>query len=116
MNKGVLYVDDEQDLLELAKSFFEDEGLELDTCTNIQDAISLVKTNSYRVIITDAQMPGGSGGDLIRFLRSELSFQGIIILATGSLQKNLENSGYDIVINKPIDFDQLIDQVKEYLS
>jgi two-component system response regulator PilR (NtrC family) len=111
----ILYVDDESDILDLALSFFEDENIPLDTCSNIESAIALVKKNTYKVIITDAKMPGGTGFDLIRFLREDLLFQGKIILATGSLQRSTEKAGYDFVIQKPINFAEMIEKVKEIL-
>ncbi|MFP5386380.1 MAG: response regulator [Bacteriovoracia bacterium] len=112
---NVLYVDDEADLLDLALSFFEDENIPLDTCSNLESALSLLKKNDYRVIITDAKMPGGTGFDLIRIIREDLQFKGKIILATGSLQRSEANAGYDYVIQKPINFADMIEKVKEFL-
>lgn len=112
----ILYIDDETDLLELASSFFEDENLPLQTTSDFNEALSLLKQNTYDLVITDAKMPTGSGYDLINFLRKDSNFKGKIILATGSLQEAGGNVGYDIVVQKPIDFLQLIDTVKSMLN
>lgn len=112
----IIYIDDEVDLLELASSFFEDEGLPIETCSDFNEALSLLKSNRYDLVITDAKMPTGSGYDLINFLRNDQKFQGKIILATGSLQDAGDNAGYDIVVQKPIDFIQLIDTAKNLLK
>lgn len=112
---AVLYVDDETDLLELASSFFDDENIPLETCTDIETAKNLIRENTYKVVITDAKMPGGTGFDLIRFLREELRYKGKIILATGSLQESSGKTGYDLVIQKPINFPDMIEKVKELL-
>ena len=112
----ILYVDDEVDLLDLAASFFEDEGLILETSSDFNVALSLIQKHSYDLVITDAKMPTGSGYDLIKYLRSDQKFQGKIILATGSLQDAGGSAGYDIVVQKPIDFLNLIDTVKSMLN
>ena len=112
---AVLYVDDELDLLDLASSFFEDENIPLETCPDIESAKILMSKNTYKVIITDAKMPGGTGFDLMRFLREDLKFEGKIILATGSLQRSNEKIDYDLVIQKPINFPEMIEKVKEFL-
>lgn len=112
----ILYIDDETDLLELARSFFEDESLPLETTSDFNEAMVLLKKNTYDLVITDAKMPTGSGYDLIDFLKNDKNFTGKIILATGSLQDAGGNNGYDIVVQKPIDFLQLIDTVKDMLN
>lgn len=112
----ILYIDDETDLLELAASFFEDENLPLQTTSDFNEAISFLKKNTYDLVITDAKMPTGSGYDLIDFLKKDENFKGKIILATGSLQEAGSSAGYDIVVQKPIDFLQLIDTVKSMLN
>lgn len=116
MNPRLIYIDDEVDLLELARSFFEDEGLKLETTADFHEALTLLKKNTYDLVITDAKMPTGSGYELIDFLRQDKKFTGKIILATGSLQEATGKDGYDLVVQKPIDFIQMIDTVKELLK
>lgn len=115
MSAKVLYVDDEVDLLDLAKTFFDDEGIELDTCSDIQTAITKIKAGNYSVIISDAKMPSGSGHELFRILRADLKFSGKLYLVTGHLEKDGETKDYDFVIYKPIKFFELIDEIKAHL-
>lgn len=116
MSPRLIYIDDEVDLLELAQSFFEDENLKLETTPDFHEALSRLQKNSYDLVITDAKMPTGSGYALIDFLRKDKKFTGKIILATGSLQEATGKVGYDLVVQKPIDFIQLIDTVKSLLK
>lgn len=115
MSAKVLYVDDEVDLLDLAKTFFEDEGIELDICSDIHSALTKIKGGNYSVIISDAKMPSGSGHELFRILRSELKYTGKLYLVTGHLEKAGEDKDYDFVIYKPIKFFELIDEIKTHL-
>lgn len=115
MSSRVLYVDDEVELLELAKSFFEDESVPLEICPDFHQALSLVKATQYDVIISDARMPSGSGQELFHILRHKLGYKGKLILVTGNLEKAGAVVDYDLVIYKPIKFHDLVDVVKSYL-
>lgn len=110
----VLFVDDEEDLLEIAVGFFEDENLDLDTASDFSTALSKIKENNYDVIISDANMPTGSGIELFTILNNEMNYKGKLILATGDLENPAwkKTTRYDFVVNKPLDFADLIQRVK----
>lgn len=115
--KRVLYIDDEADLLELAASFFEEENLPIDTCTDFDTALKLIRENNYDVIITDAKMPSGSGYDLYKIVKAEDKFKGKFILVTGNIQTIGEENKhhFDLVIYKPLRFEELVASVKKIL-
>lgn len=110
----VLFVDDEVDLLEIAAGFFEDENISLDTASDFSTALKKIKENNYDVIISDANMPTGSGIELFSILNKEMNFQGKLVLATGEMENPAwkKLARYDLVVNKPLDFLNLITQVK----
>ncbi len=113
----ILYIDDETDLLDLAASFFEDENLPIDTASHFDEALKLIRANQYDIIISDAKMPSGSGFELFKIIKTEGYFQGKSILVTGNLDNQTESNknGFDLVIYKPIKFQELIDTVKSML-
>lgn len=115
MSARILYVDDEVELLDLARSFFEDESLPLETCSDFHNAVNLVQTENFDVIISDAKMPSGSGHELFHILRHKLGYKGKLILVTGNLEKPETQTDYDMVIYKPIKFHDLINLVKSFL-
>lgn len=116
MNRKILYIEDEPDLIELATSFFEDEKLPIDHCSSVKDAINLIKQNQYDVIISDVQLPDGNGHELFDIIKRDSLFSGKFILVTGNLHSGREaNHRYDQVIYKPIDFFGLIDIVRRSL-
>lgn len=113
----VLYIDDEADLLDLAASFFEDEGLPIETCTDFQQALTLIRSKEFDLIITDAKMPSGSGYDLISIVKKEERFKGKFILVTGNIETIGEQKNeFDLVIYKPLRFEELVASVKNLLS
>lgn len=114
----ILYIDDENDLLNLASSFFEDESLPIETCTTFSEAMEKIRNSTYDLIISDARMPTGSGQELLSKIRAEKLFSGKFILVTGNLDFQDENdkNSYDLVLYKPLRFQDLVDQAKEMLS
>ncbi|MFL5785447.1 MAG: response regulator [Bacteriovoracaceae bacterium] len=114
----ILYVDDERDLLELAVTFFEEEGLPIETASDYDEALTLIRKNHYDLIISDVRMPSGSGIDLVALVREEKKFSGKLILVSGDIKSRDEckRAGCDFIMNKPIDFFGLIDKARELLE
>lgn len=114
----ILYVDDEADLLDLAASFFEEENLPIETCTDFHAALDLIRTNNYEVIISDANMPSGSGYELFSIIKKEGFFQGKFILVTGNIGSigEVKTHEFDLILYKPIRFEELVATVKQLMS
>lgn len=114
----ILYIDDEEDLVNLAESFFLDEQISIDTSTTFQHALEKIKSTSYDLIISDARMPTGSGLDLLKLIKKENLFGGKFILVTGNVENHQDHDVLDCdrVIYKPLRFQELVDEVKVILS
>ena len=115
MSPRILYVDDEADLVELASSFFEDSEIPIDTSTDFQHALNLIRKNNYDIIISDVNMPTGSGHELYATIKKENIFHGKFVLVTGNAPGNEDTSEYELVILKPINFMDLVDEIKKIL-
>ena len=71
---SVLYVDDEEGLLELGKLFLEKSGqFRVDTVTSADEALRILKSTSYDAIVSDYQMPDMDGIALLKAIRTEFS-------------------------------------------
>lgn len=114
----ILYVDDEMDLLNLASSFFEDENIPIDVCSDFSDALEMVRKNTYDLIISDGRMPSGSGKELFTILRTEKIHNGKFILVTGNLdfKNDDEKELFDLVMFKPLRFQDLVQEAKRILK
>ena len=80
----ILFIDDEEILVEMGKTMLERLGYEVTGCPNGNEALNLIHNDPERfdVIITDQTMPGMTGLDLAR--RILLMRPGVpIILCTG---------------------------------
>ena len=67
--KSVLWVDDEAELLEPHRMFLRDKGFEVETATNADDAVEMVRRRRSDLVLLDEQMPGKRGLEALRELR-----------------------------------------------
>jgi DNA-binding NarL/FixJ family response regulator len=67
--KSVLWVDDEAELLEPHRMFLRDKGFEVESATNADDAVEMVRRRPFSLVLLDEQMPGKRGMDALRELR-----------------------------------------------
>jgi CheY-like chemotaxis protein len=65
----ILWTDDEIEVLKPHIFFLREKGYEIDTCSNGNDTIDLVKQNAYDLILLDEHMPGLSGIETLRRIK-----------------------------------------------
>jgi CheY-like chemotaxis protein len=65
----ILWVDDEVDLLKPHLMLLRGEGYEVDAIMNGNDALELLRTETYDLVLLDEQMPGLRGMDVLKELR-----------------------------------------------
>ena len=67
----ILLIDDEEAHLEIAKTFLEQEkGFKIVTSLSAQEALDRLKRDRFDVIVSDYQMPGMNGIELLKKLKS----------------------------------------------
>jgi len=67
----ILLIDDEESLLEIANTFLEQEqGFKVETSLSAQEALDKLKRDRFDVIVSDYQMPGMNGIELLKKLKS----------------------------------------------
>jgi PAS domain S-box-containing protein len=101
---SVLYVDDEPALLELGKVFLERNGqFTVDTVSSGFEAIEAIRNHRYDAIISDYQMPGMDGIELLKQVRASGNTVPLIIF-TGRGREEVViqalNEGADFYIQK----------------
>jgi CheY-like chemotaxis protein len=65
----ILWTDDEIEVLKPHIIFLNSKGYLVDTCTNGNDALDLVRTNNYDLIFLDEHMPGLSGLETLAMIK-----------------------------------------------
>ncbi|MDD1702455.1 MAG: PAS domain S-box protein [Methanoregula sp.] len=101
---SVLYVDDEPALLELGKVFLEQtDDFVVDTLDSAKDVPQKLTTNHYDAIISDYQMPGMDGIDLLKIVRRDFgSIPFILFTGKGREDVVIEalDNGVDFYLQK----------------
>ena len=100
----ILYIDDEADLLDIAKEFLErSDDIHVDTALSVSVARDMMEQTRYDAIISDYQMPVMNGIDFLKELRSEGN-KVPFILFTGRGREEVViealNSGADFYLQK----------------
>jgi PAS domain S-box-containing protein len=92
---SVLYVDDEEDLLEIGKLFLEKSGqFRVQTVTSPHDAFRLLKSTSFEAIVSDYQMPDMDGIAFLKAIRVEFPDLPFIIF-TGKGREEVVIEAFD---------------------
>ena len=105
--KKILIADDEPDILEIIQYNLRNEGYEVVTAKNGNDAIDQAKRHQPDLIILDIMMPGKNGIEVCNILRLQPAFNDTLIIFLtalsdeGSEVKGLE-TGADDYLTKPI--------------
>ena len=106
----ILVVDDERSMQEFLEIFFRREGYHVVTAGDLDSARTHLEEDEFDVVITDIQMPGGSGLDLLRAAH-ELSPESIVIMITAFASTEtaigaMKEGAYDY-ITKPFKVDEI---------
>ncbi len=117
--KTILWVDDEADLLESHRIFLREKGFEVDSATNADDAVEMVRRRSYGLVLLDEQMPGKRGLEAYREIR-DLDPLVPILMVTKSEEDAIlrEAIGMDVrdYLVKPINPRQVLTAVTRVLE
>lgn len=113
----ILVVDDEKLLVKGIKFNLENEGYQVDTAYDGEEALSLAKSNKYDLIILDIMMPKISGVDVCMRIR-EFSTVPIIMLTAKSEDADKLmgfESGADDYVTKPFNILELKARIRALL-
>jgi two-component system, OmpR family, alkaline phosphatase synthesis response regulator PhoP len=105
--KKILIADDEPDILEIIQFNLQNEGYEVTTAKNGDEAIEAAKKTQPNLIILDIMMPGKNGIEVCNILRMQPAFNDTLIIFLSALSdettevRGLE-TGADDYLTKPI--------------
>jgi DNA-binding response OmpR family regulator len=124
MSQKILIVDDEDHLrmlIEQTLEELEDEGVELLTATNGEEALNLIIDEKPNLVFLDVMMPKMNGIEVCRKVKQELKINDVfIIILTAKGQELDKQKGKDVeadvYMTKPFDPDELLDRAREVLN
>ena len=121
MGHKVFIVEDEPDLRDTLKYNLENEGFSVEAFSNGEDFLSSVDKNKPNLVILDLMLPGLSGLDVCRKLRSNDNYDGIGIVMLTAKSEEIDRIvgfelGADDYVTKPFSVRELILRVKVLLK
>lgn len=115
MNKSVLVIEDDKDIAQLLQLHLSDCCDEVVWADDGQEGYTRAMDRSWDLIILDLRLPGLSGLDICRQLRSSQSYVPILMLTAKSTELDrvlgLE-IGADDYVTKPFSVQELVARVK----
>ena len=124
MSRTILIVDDEAHirmLIQQTLEELEDEGVDLLTATNGEEALAAIESAKPNLVFLDVMMPKVSGFDVCQRAKHDLGLSGTyIVLLTAKGQEFDRQKGYesgaDLYMTKPFDPDALLAKAREVLG
>ncbi|GHS90663.1 DNA-binding response regulator [Synergistales bacterium] len=116
--KTLLCVEDERDLLQNNRRFFEKSGYTVLSAENLAQAREHLATNSPDAIILDIMLPDGLGLDLLKELREKGHDTPVLLLTAWGRPQNIAaglRAGANDYLTKPFDYDVLLARVEAML-
>lgn len=117
MAKKILVVDDKKELRTLLKEYLTQEGFEIATAGNGQEALFVARQEKPDLVILDLMMPGMSGYDFLRVYSRESNTP--VIILTAKLEESEKvlglELGADDFVTKPFSIRELAARVRAVL-
>jgi DNA-binding response OmpR family regulator len=114
----VLVVDDDRAVLSMLLAGLSRAGFDTVVVTNSDEARRMVVEARPALAIFDAQMEGGRGFELARYLRNEAHVRFVVLapIRDEVLRRQAAACGAAAVVTKPVDMARLVPVVREALQ
>ncbi len=115
----ILVIDDEDSVRDILSRMLKTKGHKVVVAPNGEEGIERFRSESFDLVFTDLGMPKLSGWDVGKTIK-EINPKTPIAMITGwgveLDREKLSESGIDLIISKPFNFDQVIHLVSEAME
>ena len=113
----VLIVDDNENITEVVKDYFEFENIECKAINDGHEGLVEIHNNKYDLILLDLAIPRYSGVDILEELKKESIVNKNIVIFTASVVKDTDmekflDIGVKEILEKPISL-ALLESIKQ---
>jgi len=120
-NPDVLVVDDDPMVGELSRDLLVDGGYKVSLLQDSMEAIATIKAQMPRLIVTDIMMPGVSGMDICKAVKSDPALKHIKVIVVSGKSYQIEKQrafqfGADFFLQKPYNVETFFSTVKSILD
>ena len=110
MNKKVLILDDDMDILQICTIVLKKKGFDVSTLNNSSQIVERVRTCQPDVILMDNWIPGPGGIEATKELKKTPDLQGIPVIffsANSNVTQLAREANADYFLQKPFDITEL---------
>jgi len=118
--KKVLIGEDSSVIQNLTKKILEFQNFKISSAKNGKDVLKALNEESFDIVLLDINMPQMDGMTCAKEIRSQQGdLSNIPLVAiTGNArnytEKDFQDAGFNEYLQKPLDFDKLVEVVKKY--
>ena len=121
MNKRILLIDDDEQIVDVLSVVLRFEGYIVDAFHCVREALFIASTQKYDLIVSDIMMPEFTGYDLISAVREprhvNMETPALAITALdGTTKHRLISAGFQGYLGKPFDMCDLKSNVLKLIS
>jgi two-component system, OmpR family, response regulator VicR len=122
MKRRLLYIEDEQEMIELVKLILARRGFEVIGAIGGKEGLEAVRTLLPDLVLLDLMMPDMDGWDVYQQMKADVATQKIpVIVVTAKAQSidkvlGLHIAKVDDYISKPFSPNELVESVEKILS
>jgi len=121
MKNKILIIDDDIRILSSLRNFLHQYGYIIIEAHDGRTALRFIEEQEPDLIISDMLLPGIAGLELCKIIKENLYFSKIPVFLMTEVYKKTsyrlesQNYGADAFIEKPINFQELLENIKKYL-
>ena len=115
----LLIVDDEVEICDFLKSFFEERNYDVTTATSGEEALKAVESFKPQVLLLDIKMPGMNGVQVLQAVKTKFPKLKVIMVTALETRDKIEEClrlGADNYITKPLSLEYLENDVREKIE
>ena len=115
----LLIVDDEVEICDFLKSFFEERNYEVKTASSGQAALDAIEQFKPQIVLLDIKMPGMDGIQVLGTVKKKFPRTKVIMVTALETRDKIEEClrlGADNYITKPLSLEYLENDVREKIE
>jgi CheY-like chemotaxis protein len=105
----ILVVEDHSDTLQALSRLLNHFGHEISVADGAQNALKLIDSKEFDVVLCDIALPDGSGYDVIAQAKRRRPVKAVALTGFGTSEdvERGKEAGFDFHLTKPVDFHEL---------
>lgn len=111
----ILIIDDEPEILELISEEFKYNGHTVETADSGNEAVKILTSNSFDVVLSDFRMPRGNGMSVLNFVNT-LNPRPRFYFVSGQADESVDEclrKGALVFFHKPFDLEYLVLEIEK---